>query len=63
MDTAFEFGNRKGERVVGRTERRWRLNLEEKEFEWIHVVQDGVHWRALVNTAVDFQVPLKRRIC
>jgi hypothetical protein len=27
------------------------------------VVQDGVHWRALVNTAVDFQVPLKRRIC
>jgi hypothetical protein len=27
--------------------------------DWIHLAQDGLHWRVLVNTTITFLVPYK----
>jgi hypothetical protein len=47
-----------------RPKRRWEIIildwlLKKDSVEWIHVAQDRVDWGAFINTAVNFQVPLK----
>jgi hypothetical protein len=52
-----------GRRAFGRPKRRWeddnRTYVRETGFEgvdWIHVVQDRVYWRALVDTVINVWV-------
>jgi hypothetical protein len=51
-------------RPLGRPRRRWegnfKMDLREIGFgnvDWIHWAQDRDRWRALVNTAMNLQVP------
>jgi hypothetical protein len=55
-----------GKRSLGRPRRRWedniRMDLMEIRWErvdWMHLVQDMDRWRAVVNTVMNLQVPLK----
>jgi hypothetical protein len=54
--------------LVGKPERRYmrrwedniKIDLRERDCEdvnWMHVSQDRVYWRALVNTVVNIRVP------
>jgi len=53
------------ERPLGRPRRRRennRMDLMETRWEgvdWIHLAQDRVQWRALVNTVMDLRAPYK----
>jgi hypothetical protein len=53
-----------GRRPLGRPRRRWEDNIKMDlgeigfgEADWIHWVQDGDRWRALVNTVMNLRVP------
>jgi hypothetical protein len=53
-----------GKRQLGRPRRRWvnniKMDLREigwDGMEWIHLAQNRGHWRALVNTEMNFRVP------
>ena len=53
-----------GKRPLGRPRRRWedniRMNLEEMGISagnWVDSAQDRNYWRALVNAALNLQVP------
>jgi hypothetical protein len=53
-----------GRRPLGRPGRRWedniKIDLREIGFgdvDWIHLSQDRVRWRALVNTVMNLRVP------
>jgi hypothetical protein len=54
-------GKPEGKRPLGRPRRRWedniKMDLQEVEWDWIHVVQDRDRWRALVNAAMNLRVP------
>jgi hypothetical protein len=57
-------GKPEGRRPLGRPRRRWEddieIDLREIEWgavDWIHLAQDRDHWRALVNTAMNVEVP------
>jgi hypothetical protein len=57
-------GKPEGKRPLGRPRRRWqdtiRMDLKEIEcggMEWIDLAQDIDHWRALLNTVMNFRVP------
>jgi hypothetical protein len=51
-------------RPLGRPRRRWALNVKinfkgigKVGMDWIHLAQDGVQWKALVNTVMNLRVP------
>jgi hypothetical protein len=53
-----------GKRPLGRPRRRWENNIKIDlteigwgDMDWIHLAQDNVQWRALVNTVMDLRVP------
>jgi hypothetical protein len=53
-----------GEKPFGRSRHRWedniKMNIKLRKCEimdWIHLSQDRVQWRALVNTVMDLRVP------
>jgi hypothetical protein len=53
-----------GKRPLERPRRRWKDNIKMDLREigidganWIWLVQDRVHWRAFVNTVMNFRVP------
>jgi hypothetical protein len=57
-------GKPEGETPLGRPWRRWEDNIKIdlmgigwEVVDWIHMVQDKGWWRALVNTAMNLQVP------
>jgi hypothetical protein len=57
-------GKSEGKRPLGRPRHRWegnmRMDLREIWWEvvnWMHLVQDRDHWRGLVITVMNFQVP------
>jgi hypothetical protein len=57
-------GKPRGKRPLGRPRRRWadniKMDLREIGWDgvdWIDLAQDRDQWRALVNTAMNFQVP------
>jgi hypothetical protein len=57
-------GRLKGKRSLRRPRRRWKDNIKMDLREigidganWIHLVQDGVQWRACVNTVMNLRVP------
>jgi len=57
-------GKPEGKRLLGRRWRTWedniRMDLRELGWEgvnWMHLDQDGDHWRALVNTVMNLRVP------
>jgi hypothetical protein len=57
-------GKPEGKRPLGRPRRRWedniRMNLREIGWggiDWIDLIQDRDHWRALVNTVMNLRVP------
>jgi hypothetical protein len=57
-------GRPEGNRTMGRRRRRWedniKLDLREIRIDganWIQLTQDGVQWRAFVNTAMNLRVP------
>jgi hypothetical protein len=57
-------GKPKGKRPLRTPRRRWedsiKMDLREIELggmDWIDLVQDRDHWRALVNTVMNFRVP------
>jgi hypothetical protein len=57
-------GKTTGKRPLGRPRRRWENNiiidLEEIRINagnWVDSTQDRVYWRALVNAALNLQVP------
>jgi hypothetical protein len=58
------FGKPEGKRPHGRPRLRWenniRMDLTEmgwKCVDWIHLAQDRDHWRAILNMAMNLQVP------
>jgi hypothetical protein len=58
-------GNPEGKRPLGRPRRRWvdniRMDLGEVgwgDVDWIGLTQDRSRWRALVNSVLNFRVPL-----
>jgi hypothetical protein len=57
-------GKPEGKRPLERPRRRWedniKMDLREIGIEgtnWIHLAQDGVQWRACVNTVMNLRVP------
>jgi len=56
-------GKPEGKRPLGRPRRRRediKLNLMEigwKGVDWIHLAQDREHWRAFLDTIINFRVP------
>jgi hypothetical protein len=55
-------------RPLGRPRRRWeddiKLDLREIGIDganWIHLAQDRVHWRVLVNTVMKFLFPRRKQ--
>jgi hypothetical protein len=57
-------GNPERKRPLGRPRRRWKDNIKlglreigRGGMEWIDGDQDRDHWRALVNTVMNLQVP------
>jgi hypothetical protein len=55
---------REGKRPLGRLGRRWegniRMDLGEVGWEvmdWIYLAEDRDHWRAVMKTVMNFQVP------
>jgi hypothetical protein len=60
----FLIGRPKGKRPLGSPRRRWEDNIKMDFREmgidganWIHLAQDRVQWRALVNTVMNLRVP------
>jgi hypothetical protein len=63
-------GNPEGKTRLGRPRRRWEDNIRMdliklgwKVLDWIYLAQDMDQWRALMNTVMNFQVPLKVCVC
>jgi hypothetical protein len=57
-------GNPEGRRPLGRPRHMWvdniKMDLREigwDDMDWIDLAQDRDHWRALVNTVMNHQVP------
>jgi hypothetical protein len=57
-------GRREGKRPLGRPRLRWEDNIKMDLREigingvnWIRLPQDGVQWRAFVNTVMNLRVP------
>jgi hypothetical protein len=57
-------GRPESNRLLGRPRRRWedniKMNLSETGIDganWIRLAQDGVQWRAFVNTVINLRVP------
>jgi hypothetical protein len=60
-------GRPEGKRPLGRPRRRWedniRMGLRETGIDganWIQLAQDRVQWRALVNTAINLRILLRK---
>jgi hypothetical protein len=60
-------GKAEGKRPAGRPRRRWKNEIKldlrvtgRKDLEWIHLAQDRVWWRALVNTVMNLRVLVPR---
>jgi hypothetical protein len=58
------FGKPEGKIQLGRPRRRWEDNIKMdfreivfEDVEWIHLAQDRVRFRALVNTVMSLPVP------
>jgi hypothetical protein len=57
-------GKLEGKRPLGRPRRRWvdNIKMDTEEIgwggvDWIRLAEDGNHWRAVVNTLMNFRVP------
>jgi hypothetical protein len=57
-------GRPEGKRPLGRCRRRWgdniKVDLRETGIDganWIRLAQDGVQWRAFVNTVMNLRIP------
>jgi hypothetical protein len=57
-------GKPEGKRPLGRPRHRWmdniKMDFDEIELggmDWIDLVEDKDHWRALVNTVMNLRVP------
>jgi hypothetical protein len=62
--TGFWLGGSKVKRPLGRPRCRWedniKLHLREIRIDganWIRLAEDGVQWRAFVNTLMNLRVP------
>jgi hypothetical protein len=58
------FGKPEGKRPLGRLRHRWENNIMSELLEigidgvnWIQLAQDGVQWRYIVNTVMNFRFP------
>jgi hypothetical protein len=61
-------GRPEGKRPLVRPRRRWenniKMDLREKVIDgakWTRLPQDKVHWRAFVNTEMNFRVPKRKQ--
>jgi len=59
-------GKPERKRPLGRLRRRWKDNIRKdlreicwEGVDWMHMAQDRVQWRAVVNTVMNLWVPLK----
>jgi hypothetical protein len=64
MHIGYWWGSQKGRRPLGRPRRRCvdniKIDLREIGWDgvdWVDLVQDRDHWRALVNTVMNLRVP------
>jgi hypothetical protein len=65
MRNAYNFGwKSEGKRPLGKPRCRWvdniRMDLREigwEDVDWMHLVQDGDQWRALVNRIMNLLIP------